>query len=84
MTGQDEKGLPQVEEPKVGPERIVHEKTGKEFDFGAFKVLTVAGAICGACMWVAFSWVGQEINLATLPGAILGGMLSGWAIFALS
>jgi hypothetical protein len=77
-------GLPDVSEPKVGPERLVHEKEVSAFDFGAFKVLSIAGAICGICMWGAFSWVGGEVNLETLPGAIFGGLVSGWAIFALT
>ena len=96
MTDDNNTGLPKVqeaeletkvtplEEGKVGPERIVHEKAERETDWGAFKVLSLAGALCGVMMWVAFSWVGQDVDVATLPGAVLGGLVSGWAIFALS
>jgi hypothetical protein len=84
MTGQDNAGLPDVEEPKVGPERIVHEKEERSFDVGAFKTLSLAGALCGTMMWAAFTVVGGEIDLVSLFGAIMGGLVSGWAIYALS
>ena len=96
MTDDNDTGLPKVQEAsletkveplgedKVGPERIVHEKSVGKTDWGAFKVLSIAGALCGVMMWIAFSWVGQEVDIATLPGAVLGGLVSGWAIFALS
>ena len=84
MTDDNSTGLPPIAEPKVGPERIIYEKAEGETDWGAFKVLSIAGALCGLMMWAAFSWVGGEIDVATLPGAILGGLLSGWAIFALT
>jgi hypothetical protein len=90
MTGgmrMDEKettALPDVTEPKFGPERLVHEKEQRGFDKKALFTLLASGAICGACMWVAFSWVGGSIDLPSLFGAIVGGVVSGAAIFALS
>jgi hypothetical protein len=35
-------------------------------------------------MWAAFTVVGGEIDLVSLFGAIMGGLVSGWAIYALS
>jgi K+-transporting ATPase A subunit len=80
-----DKGLPDVTEPKVGPERIVHEKEDRPGpDWKALYTLLGAGAICGVCMWVAFTFVGGEVDLASLFGAVVGGVVSGGAIYALT
>ena len=84
MVDNDEMGLPDVLEAKVGPERIVHEKEVQIFDKKGLYTLLAAGAICGACMWAAFTWVGGSIDLASLFGAVVGGLVSGAAIFALT
>jgi hypothetical protein len=81
----NEKVLPDVSEPKVGPERLVHEKEDRPgFDKKALGTLLGAGAICGVCMWVAFSFVGGSLDLAALFGAVVGGLISGGAIYALT
>jgi hypothetical protein len=81
----NEEGLPDVSEPKVGPERIVHEKEDRpSFDKKALGTLLGAGAICGVCMWVAFSFVGGSLDFAALFGAVVGGLVSGGAIYALT
>jgi hypothetical protein len=80
-----EKGLPDVTEPKVGPERMVHEKEERGgADVKALGTLLGAGAICGVCMWVAFSFVGGSLDFAALFGAVVGGLVSGGAIYALT
>jgi len=81
----DDKGLPEVSEPKVGPQRLVHEKEErKERDWGSVGTLVGSGIICGVCMWIAFSFVGGSIDLAALFGAVVGGAISGGAIYALT
>ena len=81
----DEKGLPDVTEPKVGPERLVHEKEERGgLDTRALGTLLGSGAICGVCMWVAFSFVGGSLDFAALFGAVIGGLVSGGAIYALT
>jgi hypothetical protein len=81
----DEKGLPDVAEPKVGPERLTHEKEERGGpDVKALGTLLGAGAICGVCMWVAFSFVGGSLDFAALFGAVVGGLVSGGAIYALT
>ena len=78
-------GLPDVTEPKVGPERMVHEKEDRGgADFKALGTLLFAGAICGTCMWIAFSFVGGSLDFAALFGAVVGGVISGGAIYALT
>ncbi len=84
MADNKEKGLPDVAEPKYGPERIVHEKEVRGGDRKALYTLLGAGAICGACMWIAFSFVGGTVVIEDLLGAVLGGMISGAAIYALT
>ena len=80
-----DKGLPDVSEPKFGPERLVHEKEDRPgFDKKALGTLLGAGAICGVCMWVAFSFVGGSLDFAALFGAVVGGLISGGAIYALT
>ena len=80
-----EKGLPDVAEPKVGPERLTHEKEERGgLDVKALGTLLVSGAICGACMWIAFSFVGGTVDFAALFGAVVGGLVSGGAIYALT
>lgn len=80
-----EKGLPEVAEPKVGPERMVHEKEDRAgLDKKALATLLGSGAICGVCMWVAFSFVGGSLDFAALFGAVVGGLVSGGAIYALT
>lgn len=79
------KGLPDVTEPKVGPERLVHEKEDRGgADIKALWALLGAGAICGTCMWIAFSFVGGSLDFAALFGAVVGGVISGGAIYALT
>ena len=81
----NEKGLPDVTETKVGPERLVHEKEERGgADMKALGTLLGAGAICGVCMWVAFSFVGGSLDFAALFGAVIGGLVSGGAIYALT
>jgi len=81
----DDKGLPEVSEPKVGPQRLVHEKQErKERDLGSLWTLIGSGVICGVCMWVAFSYVGGSLDFAALFGAVVGGVVSGGAIYALT
>jgi hypothetical protein len=82
---EDDKGLPDVTEPKVGPERIVHEKEERGgADLKALGTLLGAGSICGVCMWIAFSFVGGSLDFAALFGAVVGGLVSGGAIYALT
>ena len=77
-------GLPDVEEPKVGPGRLVHEKEVRTTDWRSLYTLLGAGALCGVMMWVAFSFVGGSVDLAALFGAVIGGLVSGGAIYALT
>lgn len=80
-----EQRLPDVTEPKVGPERLVHEKQERPGpDMKALYTLLASGAICGVCMWIAFTFVGGEVDLASLFGAVVGGVISGGAIYALT
>ena len=69
---------------KLADGRAVHEKAERKVDWKAFGTLSAAGIICGVCMWVAFSWVGQTVDLESLVGAIFGGWLAGVSIFALT
>ncbi len=80
-----DKGLPDVTEPKFGPERLVHEKEDRGVvDLKALGALLGSGAICGTCMWIAFSFVGGSLDFAALFGAVVGGVISGGAIYALT
>ncbi len=75
----------EVTEPKVGPERLTHEKEERGgADLKALGTLLGAGAICGTCMWIAFSVVGGSLDFAALFGAVMGGLVSGGAIYALT
>ena len=81
----DDMNLPEVTEPKFGPERLTHEKEERGgADLKALGTLMAAGAICGTCMWIAFSVVGGAVDIAALFGAIMGGLVSGGAIYALT
>jgi hypothetical protein len=81
----DDSGLPVVTEPKVGPERLVHEKEERGgVDVKALGTLLGSGVICGVCMWIAFSFVGGSADFAALFGAVIGGLVSGGAIYALT
>jgi hypothetical protein len=84
MADKDIKGLPDVTEPKFGPERMEYEKEVRGGDRKSLYTLLGSGAICGVCMWVAFSFVGGTVVVADLMGAILGGLISGAAIYALT
>ncbi len=75
----------EVTEPKVGPERLTHEKEERGgVDVKALGTLLGSGAICGVCMWIAFSVVGGSLDFAALFGAVMGGLVSGGAIYALT
>ena len=84
MADKDSKGLPEVREPPVGPEGLVYEKQEGGTDVKALLTLLGSGMICGVCMWVAFSFVGGSIDLEALSGAIVGGAISGAAIYSLT
>lgn len=84
MTDKGSEGLPEVGEPKFGPERLVYEKEVHFSDFRALLILLVSGVICGIMMWIAFSFVGGSIDLKALFGAVIGGLVSGGAIYALT
>ncbi len=84
MADKKGKGLPDVEEPKYGPEHLVHEKEVRGMDWKSLWTLLGAGVICGALMWVAFSFVGGSADPVALFGACIGGMISGGAIYALT
>ena len=84
MADKSGKGLPDVKEPPVGPEGLVYEKAVGGFDWKVFLTLIGSGIICGVCMWIAFSFVGGSIDLEALSGAIVGGVVSGAAIYALT
>lgn len=81
----DDNGLPAVTEPKVGPEHLVHEKEERAgLDVKSLGTLLGSGVICGVCMWIAFSFVGGSVDMAALFGAVMGGLVSGGAIYALT
>lgn len=42
------------------------------------------GAICGIMLWLALGLAGGNLSVNELPGAILGGLISGYAIHLLS
>jgi hypothetical protein len=69
---------------KLAEGKAVHEKAERKFDKNAFLTMTIAGFLCGLMMWIAFSYVAGEVDVKSLVGALFGGVLSGWAMFALS
>ena len=69
---------------KLAEGKAVHEKAERKFDKKAFLTMTLAGWLCGVMMWIAFTYVAGEVDVKSLFGAMFGGMLSGWAMFALS
>ena len=84
MADKQEKEVVAVGEPKVGPERMEYEKEVRGGDRKALYTLLGSGAICGVCMWVAFSFVGGTVIIEDLVGAVIGGLISGAAIYALT
>lgn len=78
------KGLPEPKEPEVGPMGLKYEKAEGGTDVKALLTLLGAGAICGFCMWLAFSFIGGSVDLEALAGAVIGGLITGGAMYALT
>jgi membrane associated rhomboid family serine protease len=41
------------------------------------------GVVCGIMLWIALGLAGGNLDIAHLPGAILGGLISGYVMHLL-
>lgn len=46
--------------------------------------MLAGGVACGIMLWIAFGLAGGNISMGDLPGAILGGLISGLIMHWLS
>ena len=45
--------------------------------------MLAGGVVCGIMLWIALGLAGSNLTLDTLPGAILGGLITGYVMHLL-